>query len=74
LPAAAEAAAASEAADAASLTACPAAPAALRAARGTYCRRGRFPLIHGELQMGGIIYLVGLVVIVLFILSFIGLR
>jgi hypothetical protein len=33
-----------------------------------------FPSIHRELQMDAIIYLVGLVVIVMFILSFFGLR
>ena len=43
---------------------------------GTLCLPGTFPGPQGnqEVAMNAIIYLVGLVVIVLFILSFIGLR
>ncbi len=45
--------------------------------RGTMPPALRSTLInqhHGEFQMSSIIYLVGLVVVILFILSFLGLR
>lgn len=44
---------------------------------GTYCRSGRLACLCGPLQemvMNGLIYLVGLVVVIMFILSFLGLR
>ena len=49
-------------------------PLPIRAVSPPYFKSSRYPGPHGRKPMHGLIYLIGLVVVVLVLLSFLGLR